>query len=172
MNPDRSATKATNHASRRETDLVTHTLTRLMFAGLCVACSCAAGPDRDMETTPCAGVRIAVPAHGVADAMICWLGKEVAVDVLSGPLRIKAEARRILVEGVWGVDWRMGADDQARFAQAVRAHGEAYLMFEGRPFTWAWVEDGVSPRGTFVNWSSLGEQGAMDLAARVSGLGR
>jgi len=83
---------------------------------------------------------------------------------------MQASAHRILVDGIWGVVWTMEEPERLRVQDAIRKHSEAWLVFEGRPFAW---EDGlVASKSTFMNWPSLTEGTAMDLARRVSSGGK
>lgn len=145
---------------------------RIALVWTSVACSCAAGPSPRPQDAAGFGVQIAVPAREAAASTLVWFGKEVAVDFLPGPLEIEAEAHQLLFTDVWGVTWNLGKEDLARLRSAVQAHGEACLVFERRPFAWCWAAGDVSPRGTFLNWPSLSEQDAIQLAVRVSASGR
>lgn len=128
-----------------------------------------AQPDRSAHPL-LSEVRIAVPATASADATIVWYRTQHNVRLLDGPVVMQATAHQILVDGIWGVAYKMDETQRRRVQDAVRDHGEAWLVFEGRPFTW---NDGLVASGaTFMNWSSLTEETAAELARRVSRSGR
>jgi len=114
-------------------------------------------------------VRIAVPAQDDAQATILWSGRDFKVRFLEGTLAMQCSAHRILVDGVWGVVWTMDEKNRVRVQDAIREHGEAWLVFEGRPFAWSYER--IGSRGTFMNWPSLSEESATELARRVSSSG-